>query len=82
MLTQKTLPKSSLNVFLVIALCFILYAFSPLLFISSYFCHLGMENNLINSYDEITCLLDEGTAVNIAYLDFSKVSTLSHKRPS
>lgn len=67
---------SSLNVFFVIALYYISYTFSPLLFISTRFCHLSMENNLMNSYGEMTGLLDEGTEVNIVYLDL-RLLTLS-----
>ena len=36
--------------------------------------------NLITFYDEMTGLVDEGTAVDIVYLDFRKASdTVSHK---
>ena len=35
--------------------------------------------NLISSYDRATCLLDEGKAVGVVYLDFSKAfDTISH----
>ena len=35
--------------------------------------------NLISFYDKVTCLLDEGKAANIVYLDFSKAfGTVSH----
>ena len=34
---------------------------------------------LISSYDKVTCLVDEGKAVDVAYLDFSKAfGTFSH----
>lgn len=70
----------SSNVLFVIALHLILYTFSPLLFISSHFCHLDIENNQINFYDEMTSLLDEGTAVSIVYLHFSMAfNTVSHE---
>ena len=32
--------------------------------------------NLISFYDKVTCLVDEGKAVDVVYLDFSK--TVSH----
>ena len=28
--------------------------------------------NLISSYDQVTCLVDKGKAVDVVYLDFSK----------
>ena len=35
--------------------------------------------NLISFYDRVTCLLDEGKAVDVVYLDFSKAfDTISH----
>ena len=35
--------------------------------------------NLISFYDMVTCLLDEGKAVDVVYLDFSKAfDTISH----
>ena len=35
--------------------------------------------NLISSYDQVTCLVDEGKAVDVVYLDFSKTfGTVSH----
>ena len=35
--------------------------------------------NLVPSYDKLTCLVDEGKAVDIVYLDFSKAFyTASH----
>ncbi|GAB0186991.1 mitochondrial enolase superfamily member 1 [Grus japonensis] len=35
--------------------------------------------NLISFYDKVTCLVDEGKAVDVVYLDFSKVfDTISH----
>ena len=35
--------------------------------------------NLISFYDRATCLLDEGKAVDVVYLDFSKAfDTVSH----
>ena len=35
--------------------------------------------NLISFYDRVTCLLDEGKAVDLVYLDFSKAfDTVSH----
>ena len=36
--------------------------------------------NLISFYDRVTCLLDKGKAVDVAYLDMSKAfDTVSHK---
>lgn len=36
--------------------------------------------NLITFYDKMTCLTEEGTAVDIVFLDFSKAfNTFSHK---
>lgn len=35
--------------------------------------------NLISSYDQVTCLVDEGKAVDVVYLDFSKAfDAVSH----
>ena len=35
--------------------------------------------NLISFYDKVTCLVDEGKAVDVVYLDFSKAfDTISH----
>ncbi len=35
--------------------------------------------NLISLYDEVTCLVGEGKAVNVVYLDFSKTfDTVPH----
>ncbi|GAB0184260.1 hypothetical protein GRJ2_000891300 [Grus japonensis] len=35
--------------------------------------------NLISFYDKVTCLVDEGNAVDVVYLDFSKAfDTISH----
>ena len=35
--------------------------------------------NLISFCDKVTCLVDEGKAVNVVYLDFSKAfDTISH----
>ena len=35
--------------------------------------------NLISFYDQVTCLMDEGKAVDVIYLDFSKAfDTFSH----
>ena len=33
--------------------------------------------NLISFYDQVTCLVDEGKAVDVVYLDFTKPLTLS-----
>ncbi|GAB0188176.1 mitochondrial enolase superfamily member 1 [Grus japonensis] len=36
-------------------------------------------SNLISFYDKVTCLMDEGKAVDVVYLDFSKAfDTISH----
>jgi len=36
-------------------------------------------NNLISCYDKMTCLVDEGKAVDVVYLDYSKTfDTVSH----
>ena len=38
--------------------------------------------NLISTYDKVTCLVDEGKAVDVAYLDLSKsFDTVSHSTP-
>ncbi|GAB0186487.1 mitochondrial enolase superfamily member 1 [Grus japonensis] len=38
--------------------------------------------NLMSLYDEVTCLVDEGMAADIVYLDFSKAfGTVSHSTP-
>ena len=35
--------------------------------------------NMISFYNRVTCLLDEGKAVDVVYLDFSKAfDTVSH----
>jgi len=35
--------------------------------------------NLISSYDQVPCLVDQGKAVDVIYLDFSKAfDTVSH----
>jgi len=35
--------------------------------------------NLISFYDQLTCLVDEGKAVGVVYLDFSKaLDTIPH----
>ena len=35
--------------------------------------------SLISNYDKVTCLVDEGKAVNVVYLDFSKLfDTVPH----
>ena len=35
--------------------------------------------NLISFHDKVTCLVDEGKAVDVVYLDFSKAfDTISH----
>ena len=35
--------------------------------------------NLISFYDQVNCLVDEGKAVDVVYLDFSKAfDTVSH----
>ncbi|GAB0198268.1 hypothetical protein GRJ2_002292200 [Grus japonensis] len=35
--------------------------------------------NLISFYDQVTCLVDEGKAADVVYLDFSKTfDTISH----
>jgi len=36
-------------------------------------------NNMISFYDQVNCLTDEGKAVDVAYLNFSKVfDTVPH----
>jgi len=36
-------------------------------------------SNLVPLYDKVTCLVDEGKAVDVVYLDFSKAfDTISH----
>ncbi|KAK4828523.1 hypothetical protein QYF61_026945 [Mycteria americana] len=56
------------------------YKYGTVFTLRSHFCRLGMENNLINFYDEMTGFLDKGTAVNIVHVDFSKAfDIVSHK---
>ena len=38
--------------------------------------------NLISFYDKVTCLVDEGKAVDVVYLDYSKaLDTVPHNIP-
>ena len=38
--------------------------------------------HLISFYDKVICLVDEGKAVDVVYLDFSKTfDTISHSIP-